>query len=281
MPLNEGSPPAVRSVAARTFGLERGGSHPADWVIPVETGVSLVYSGIPFAVMMVTPSDLEDFGIGFSLTEGIIEDTSDIRAIAIDETEEGLSLQIDLAPERLRKHLGRRRAITGRTSCGVCGVTNLAALRHAGHRLSAPNVRLSAIRRALGELEGRQSLNRSVRAAHAAAWATLDGEITRLREDVGRHNALDKLIGALARQAVDPATGMVLITSRCSYEMVEKAAAFGAATVVAISAPTSLAIERARTLGMTLVALARPDAVTLFHGAERIIDDPAIEASAA
>ena len=278
---NEAPQPTLR-VAARTFPFERGRNYPTDRVIPVETGVSVAFSGVPFAVMMVTPADLEDFGVGFSMTEGIVSTLSDIRGIAVENSTDGLALAIDLAPDRLRKHLGRRRAITGRTSCGVCGVEDLATLKQVEHRVEACTIRLSAIRRALGELEAWQSLNRSTRAAHAAAWATFEGEITLVREDVGRHNALDKLIGALVRGGADPKAGMVVITSRCSFEMVEKSAVLGIGTVIAISAPTSLAIERAHALGMNLVALARLDAVTAFEGGDRIIDDiVGIEASAA
>ena len=173
---------------------------------------------------------------------------------------------------RLREHLARKRAISGRTGCGVCGIEDLASLPHAALR-AAPDVRvaLPAIARALGALDAAQVLGAETRAVHAAAWARLDGTLVAVREDVGRHNALDKLIGALMRAGTDPAQGFLVITSRCSFEMVEKAARLGAAVIVAISAPTSLALDRARAHGMTLCAIARSDTLTLFTGPERLV----------
>ena len=165
--------------------------------------------------------------------------------------------------------------MTGRTSCGLCGVDDLAALpRAAGPSGEAPRVELRAIARALGALDAGQRLNAATRAVHGAAWATLAGEVLDVREDVGRHNALDKLIGACLRAGRDPASGFVVVTSRASFEMVEKAATFGCRTLVAISAPTALAIDRARALDVTLVGIARRDSVTVFHGADRIAGAP-------
>jgi FdhD protein len=161
--------------------------------------------------------------------------------------------------------------MTGRTGRGVCGIDDIEALRRARAADGpAPHVSVQAIERALKALDTRQTLNIATRAAHGAAWSGLDGEIALVREDVGRHNALDKLIGAALRAEVDPTSGIVVITSRCSFEMVEKTASFGARTLVAISAPTSLAIERARALDVTLVAIARRDTLTVFHGADRL-----------
>jgi FdhD protein len=224
--------------------------------------------------MMMTPGDLEDFGYGFSLTEGVIESAADIRAIALSEEPDGLKLTIDLAPGRMHAHLARKRAMSGRTGCGVCGIEDLKSLPRAQERGGeAPTVALAAIRRALGELDDRQSLNQITRAVHGAGWADQSGRLLAVREDVGRHNALDKLIGALLRQDIRPADGFFVITSRCSFEMVEKAGAFGARTLVAISAPTALALERARRLDITLAGIARRDTMTVFHGADRIVTD--------
>jgi FdhD protein len=221
--------------------------------------------------MMTTPADLADFAYGFSLTEGIVESADEIRGVAVEEAEEGLRVLVDLVPGRLREHLARKRAISGRTGCGVCGIDDLAALPTAETR-GAPDLRLSlrAIARALAALSDAQTLNRETRAVHAAAWADLDGALVAVREDVGRHNALDKLIGALIREGRDPASGFAVITSRCSFEMVEKTARLGAAVIVAISAPTSLALARARMHGMTLCAIARSDTLTSFCGGERL-----------
>ncbi len=239
--------------------------------IAVEVPVALTFGGIPFAVMMMTPSDLEDFAVGFSLTEGIIQRADDIRSVQLEQEERGLRLVIDLIPERLHEHLARKRALSGRTGCGLCGIDDLDALPKARMSVGrAPSIPLTSIRTALSMLEGAQSLNALTRAVHAAAWADLDGTVQYVREDVGRHNALDKLIGTLCRNSTNPNSGFVIVTSRCSFELVEKIAAFGTRTLVAISAPTSLALERARLLDITLVGIARSDAVTVFHGVERI-----------
>jgi FdhD protein len=243
--------------------------------LAVETPVNVVYGTVPYAVMMLTPADLTDFAYGFSLTEGVVETPDEIRAVSVEEGEGGLRLLVDLAPGRLREHLARKRAISGRTGCGVCGIDDLAALPMARVReddaVSGPRVALGAIQAELDALSDRQALNRETRAVHAAAWARLDGTLAAVREDVGRHNALDKLIGALMQEGVRPDEGFLVITSRCSFEMAEKAATLGASVLVAISAPTSLAIERARCHGMTLCAIARSDTLTVFSGRERLI----------
>ncbi len=240
--------------------------------LAVETPVNLVYGGVPYAVMMATPRDLEDFAYGFSLTEGVVAAAAEVRGAQVEVAEEGLRLVVDIAPGRLREHLARKRAMSGRTGCGVCGIEDLASLPVAKPRTGrGPDVTLPAIAAALSALGDRQSLNRETRAVHAAAWARLDGSLEAVREDVGRHNALDKLIGALMRAGTDPDRGFLVITSRCSFEMTEKAAAFGASVLVAISAPTSLAVERARLHDMTLCAIARSDTLTVFAGGERLI----------
>lgn len=247
--------------------IVRDGTH----TVAVEVPVEVSFSDVPFAVMMLTPADLVDFAYGFSLTEGAIERAEEIRDVGEGRTDDGLTLRIGLVGAKLHKHLARQRAMTGRTGCGVCGIDDLEALRRAEAAAGAPApVALAAIRRALGALDERQTLNIATRAVHAAAWADASGTILEVREDVGRHNALDKLIGALLRAGIGPSTGFILITSRCSFEMVEKAATFGARTIVAISAPTSFAIERARVLDVTLIAIARRDTLTVFNGAERL-----------
>ncbi|WP_457105634.1 formate dehydrogenase accessory sulfurtransferase FdhD [Methylobacterium sp. P5_C11] len=240
--------------------------------LAVEAPVNLVYGSVPHAVMMATPADLEDFAYGFSLTEGIVDSAAEIRATRVETGADGIRLHVELAPGRLREHLARKRAISGRTGCGVCGIEDLAQLPQADGVLAADvRVSLPAIARALSSLDRAQVLGAETRAVHAAAWAGLDGTLCALREDVGRHNALDKLIGALMRSGTAPDAGFLVITSRCSFEMVEKAASLGAAVIVAISAPTSLALERAKAHGMTLCAIARSDTVTVFTGAERLI----------
>ncbi len=241
--------------------------------VAVESPVQVAFADVPFAVMMLTPADLVDFAYGFSLTEGVVERADQIRAVDETPVDDGIRLRIALAGDRLHAHLARQRAMTGRTGCGVCGIDDIEALRRARAADGpAPHVTVAAIERALKALDTRQTLNIATRAVHGAAWATLDGELALIREDVGRHNALDKLIGGALRAGIDPTAGFVVITSRCSFEMVEKTASFGARILVAISAPTSLAIERARALGVALVAIARRDTFTVFHGAELLID---------
>ena len=233
--------------------------------IAVETAINIVYAPVPYAVMMATPQDLHDFAIGFSLTEGIIDGADDIRSIKIETEERGLRLVVTLASDRLQRHLGRSRAMAGRTGCGLCGIDDLKNLPRAKARQrQAVPVALASVHRALLALEAGQPLNAVTRAVHASVYANAYGEILLVREDVGRHNALDKMIGAALRAGLDPAGGFVLVTSRCSFEMVEKAAIFGAAVIVAISAPTSLAIERAQVHGMGLMAIARPDSGMIF-----------------
>jgi FdhD protein len=240
--------------------------------VAVEVPVQVGYAEVSFAVMMLTPADLEDFAYGFSLTEGMIGKASDIRKVTLGQAAEGLTCRIDLVGEKLHQHLARQRAMTGRTGCGVCGIDDLDALKRAAASAEkAPTVQIASIERALEALDDKQVLNAATRAVHAAAWADASGTILHIREDVGRHNALDKLIGALLRAGVDPLSGFVVITSRCSFEMVEKTVSFGARTLVAISAPTSLAIDRARTLDLAMIAIARRDTVTIFNGADRVI----------
>jgi FdhD protein len=237
-------------------------------VLPEETAVALSFNGTTQAVMMATPDDLEDFATGFSLTEGIVQTASEIRSITTEPVDDGVAVTIDLVPDRFREHLARRRNLSGRTSCGLCGIDSMDALPAAKALGKAPvAVSAEAIHKALLTLDTRQPLGTLTRAVHAAAWCNHAGDILAVREDVGRHNALDKLIGHLLRGKQSPAEGFILITSRASFEMIEKAAIFGAGTIVAISAPTSLAVKRARELGVTLIAVARRDAAIVFAGA--------------
>ena len=270
MPRNSppAQPPASHAVQVRTISF--GAASDAARVsaeVAVEAPVNIVYGTMPYAVMMATPSDLEDFVAGFSLTEGIVRSVEEIRGIAVTPRQDGIVVGVELAPGRFREHLARRRNLSGRTSCGLCGVEALADLPTAEARAaSAAPIAPAAIGVALGALERQQPLHRLTRSVHAAAWCDRDGAILAVREDVGRHNALDKLIGARLRAGHDANDGFVLVTSRASFEMVEKAAIFGAGTLVSISAPTSLAIERANALGLTLVCIARADSATVFAG---------------
>jgi FdhD protein len=265
MPPNEGA----LETPARTYRYDVGAAGEAqNRAVPVETPINFVYGGVPFAVMVATPADLEDFAFGFSLTEGVIEKPDDVRDIEIERGAKGVTVRVALKGDSLRAHLSRSRAISGRTGCGLCGIEDLANLPVVRRLPPRPPVDPAAIQRSLRELERAQPLNDATHAVHAAGWFGLDGALIALREDVGRHNALDKLIGALARIGASPDNGFIVITSRCSFEMVAKAAWFGASTLVSISAPTSLAIERARDCGMTVIAVARSDSALLFTTAD-------------
>ncbi len=270
-PVRRGEPATSMTAPVRTIVLAEATSVPGERDVAVEEAVEVSYGGVPFAVMMMTPADWEDFAFGFSLTEGVIEAAGDIRGVEVSRKPGGVALLVDLAPHRLHAHFARRRLMTGRTGCGVCGVEDLASLPRARAPVAspAPPPAPAAIARALEALEAGQALHHRTGAVHAAAFADRDGALLALREDVGRHNALDKLIGALLRADIGPGEGFLVITSRCSFEMVEKAGAFGARAIVAVSAPTTLALDRARALGLTIVGIARRDAMTLFHDAAR------------
>jgi FdhD protein len=267
--------PEAMEVDASVISFDTGTITATRRALPSEEPVGIVYGGVPFAVMMMTPSYLEDFAYGFSLTEGVIESRHDIRGIRIEQAEDGLRCFINLTPDRLHAHFARTRVLSGRTGCGLCGIDDLASLPHAKQpEGAAPSVTVTAIQRAVAEME--QPLNDRTRAVHAAAWAGLDGRIFAVREDVGRHNALDKLIGFLLLTDAEPRQGFAIVTSRCSFELVEKIAAFGARTLVAISAPTARALQRARELDITLAGIARHDSMIVFNGVEHLLQEEAV-----
>ena len=233
--------------------------------IAVEVPVNFIFGSIPFAVMMASPQDIEDFAYGFTFTEGIIDSSDDIRDVSVERAEEGFRVSVTLKAEMMQRHLGRARNLSGRTGCGVCGIADLKDMPQAsGLEAGGADFDARSIARALRECQQLQVLNGETRAVHGAAFCSHDGTVIAMREDVGRHNALDKLIGSLLRIGVKGADGFVLITSRASFEMIEKAVRFGAPVLVAMSAPTSLAIERARAYGLTLIAVARKDGAILF-----------------
>jgi FdhD protein len=249
------------------------GAKAIERAVPEETAVGVSYDSEPYAVLMATPADLEDLALGFTVTERIAA-AADVLEVRIGEHPEGLVADVLLSREGVRSSRERRRRnLEGRSSCGLCGVQELDDAIRAMPPLPAGfAVRREAIQAALAALETQQTLGRATRAAHAAAWADADGRLVLVREDVGRHNALDKLIGAALRAGHDPAKAFVVVTSRCSYEMVEKTAIAGVSLLVAISAPTALAIRRAEAANMSLIALARADGHAVFTGAERVLD---------
>ena len=243
-------------------------------LIPEETALALTYNGGTYAVMMGTPHDLHDFAVGFSLNEGIVQLPDDIHSLGIVELDDGIELCMWLSSEKATRLSERRRHIAGPTGCGICGIESIAeAVRPAAVVAKGRAFAASEIMAAMASIAPLQKINMETRAVHAAAFATPTRGIVALREDVGRHNALDKLAGALARARIDAREGMVLLTSRVSVEMVQKTAAIGAPLMVAVSAPTALAIRTAEATGITLAAIARGDGFEIFAHAERITPD--------
>lgn len=230
--------------------------------VAVEAPVSVEFNGIGYAVMMATPADLEDFATGFSLSERLVDNAGEIVAIDHHHSAAGHILRISLAASRSDMLLARVRHRVSDSSCGLCGIENLEqALRPLPRVTEASRAGDTAVFEAIGRLRDMQPLNRETGAVHAAARCSSDGTVISVREDVGRHNAFDKLIGAMARANEGWAGGFALLSSRCSYELVEKAALSNCPMLVTISAPTTLAVERAREAGIRLVVLARADAI--------------------
>tara|TARA_R110000782_G_scaffold78276_6_gene155290 strand:+ start:49693 stop:50508 length:816 start_codon:yes stop_codon:yes gene_type:complete len=242
--------------------------------IAAEAPLSIEYGGIAYAVMMVTPADIEDFVTGFSLSEALIAAPSDIKAMEIAAIEKGWVARVMLAPHLMERIAERARNRVSEGSCGLCGLENLdQVMRPLPMLTTRPAGDAAAIFAALNALSMRQPLTQATGAAHAAAFCDAHGAILAVREDIGRHNALDKLIGALAREEVDPASGFILLTARCSYELVEKTVLARCPMLVTISAPSTLAIERATAHGLTLVALARADAVLVASDPHGLFSD--------
>ncbi len=239
--------------------------------IPEETAVALTYNGSSYAVMMATPQDLEDFAYGFSLTEAIVPSPDKIERLEIVETEFGIELQMWLEDKSGSAFAVRKRRLAGPTGCGLCGLETLSdAMRSPPAVTDDLSVDSAEIMRALEALVPAQTLNHETRAVHAAAFWKLGEGMAAVREDVGRHNALDKLAGALARDKISAHKGFVILTSRISVEMVQKTAAIGAAMIVAVSAPTALAVRTAEAAGITLVGVARKDGFEIFTHPQRI-----------
>ena len=240
--------------------------------IPEEMPVSFTYGNATFAVMMATPQDIEDFAIGFSLTEGIVEKYSDIESIEVVPHEQGIEARMTLNQPRGMQLESRRRRLAGPAGCGLCGIESLEAAVRPAREISADlQVGPQVIFSALASLRDRQQINEATHAVHAAGfWSVHESLLVAVREDVGRHNALDKLAGARARATVDPAGGFIVLSSRLSIELVQKAAAIGCPVLVAVSAPTNYALRAAEQAGMTLVAIARDDSFEIFTHRERI-----------
>jgi FdhD protein len=249
--------------------------------IPEEAALALTYNGGTYAVMMGTPQDLEDFAVGFSLSEGVIQSPADIDSLDIVDLDDGIELRMWLAPAKANRLSERRRHIAGPTGCGLCGIDSIAeAVRPAAIVGQGRSFSQQQIMSAMQAVPPLQKLNRETRAVHAAAFWTPAQGIVALREDVGRHNALDKLAGALAQDRIAASEGMVLLTSRVSVEMVQKAAAMGAPLMVAVSAPTALAVRLADAAGITLAAIARADGFEVFTHPGRIVSTVVVKEAA-
>lgn len=264
-------PPVAGARPAAVRGL-RGGAifETTDWVAE-EVPVALVYNGVSHAVMLASPSDLEDFALGFSLSEGIVDSPAHIYDLEVREQERGITVALEIASSRFACLKERRRSLAGRTGCGLCGTDSLE------HAVRAPQALQGlqqfdavAVSAALGQMRERQLLLGVTGASHAAAWCTAAGEIALLREDVGRHNALDKLIGALAREGRHAAEGFITVTSRASYEMVQKTAGAGVHLLAAVSGVTGLAIDMAQGCAVTLLGFARGQDLSVYTHPQHI-----------
>jgi FdhD protein len=241
-------------------------------IVAEEAAIALSYGGSTEAVMMATPADLEDFAIGFSLSEGIIENLDEVEAIEIEEASGGIDLQISLKDDVDRALRVRRRAKAGPVGCGLCGVESIEEALRPAADVSGVTLHLTAgdISQAMHSLSAQQPLNAETRAVHAAGFYIPGKGMVAVREDVGRHNALDKLIGHLARNDISGSEGAVIMTSRLSVELIQKTAKLGSAVLIGISAPTALAIDMATRAGMTLIALARGEDYEIFTGQDRV-----------
>ena len=262
-----GHAPSARLAPAQRF--EAGLASPAAEMVAEETPITFAYNGVSHAVMMASPTDLEDFAVGFSLTEGLVPTLAAVSRVAIVRYDSGIELQIETSAEVASD--ARRRRLSGRSGCGICGMADVeAVLRDLPHVDSDACFSVAAISRAVRELAAQQPLNDATGAVHAAGWADAFGAVTLVREDVGRHNALDKLVGAMARTATDPRDGFVVLTSRGSFELVQKVAVLGAPLMATVSAPTGLAVQIATDTGITLAGFARDGRVTVYAHPERV-----------
>jgi FdhD protein len=253
----------LRAGGARTESLTAG--------VAEEIPVALIYNEAPHVVMMATPADLEDFAIGFTLSEQIVAHLRDIVMLYVVQRDQGIQIFLEIPDDAAQEISARSRGLVGRTGCGLCGVQQL----HDAVRPVCPiemhePIEFDAIVRAEWGLQRAQRWNRETGAMHASAWASRDGTVIVAREDLGRHNAVDKVIGALARAELDPSEGFLLVTSRASYELVQKAAVAGIPLLAAISRPTGLAIRMAECAGMTLVGLLRGERANIYAHPEGI-----------
>jgi FdhD protein len=236
------------------------------WSLPEEVPVALQINSKPYAVMMATPADLQDFAIGFALSEGLVKHGSDISNVLVMPSGDGFTADIAVDESKLIRKRMVSRTLEGRVGCGLCGIEEMAdAIRMPHGKLASATPDAASIAKAFAELPKHQPMNTVNRTVHAAAWCLANGKIMLAREDVGRHNALDKLIGAMAQQGIHPRNGFALMSSRCSFELVQKCALAGISALATVSAPTALAYKLAREAGLQLAALSK-QGVMIFDG---------------
>jgi FdhD protein len=265
-----GYAPASASVTG--VRIDGGRAVSVDETLADETPITVAFNLSPHAVMMATPADLEDFAVGFAVTEGIVGRAADIGQISVVRYSRGVELQIDIPPTLAADVGTRSRRLSGRTGCGICGASSIDdVLRDLPAVQSDARIDASAVSRAMQQLAERQPLNAETGAVHAAAWAEPDGTLAYVREDVGRHNALDKLVGALLRAGAPASIGFIVITSRGSFELVQKAAIVGVPLLATVSAPTALAVRVAHSVGLTLAGFARDDRLTAYTHLTRLL----------
>lgn len=267
-----GAAPPDEAIASLPVRRWRAGQwQEADDSIAAEVPVALSYNSIPHVVMMATPRDLEDMGVGFTVSESLVADYSELRDVTLDTSSGAFEIRLSVTGSRLGEMLQRRRNLTGRTGCGVCGAETVEdAIRRPPPVAPGGSTSREQLVGALRRMRELQPLGAQAGSLHAAAWVSWEGEVQLVREDVGRHNALDKLIGARLRAAQGFADGYAMVTSRASYEMVQKAATLGIRMLVAVSAPTTLGVELARECGLTLVGFAREEQQVVYSHSGRL-----------
>lgn len=274
-PTTLGADPGIgraRPVSRTTFTrLDGARTRTDDAPVAEEVPVALVYAGRPHAVVMASPADLVDFAVGFSVTEGIVARAADVTDVRVERHGHGIEIRVGIPPAIAARLAERGRAIPARTGCGLCGVEAIDdAVRAVAPVTSSLVVARAALWRAARELEAAQPWNAETHAVHAAAWCTPEGGVVEAREDVGRHNALDKVLGGLWLDGRDPGEGFVIVTSRASYELVQKCAIAGVPLLAAVSRPTALAIRMAERANVTLVGLVRGESGNVYAHGERI-----------
>ncbi|MDC8785229.1 formate dehydrogenase accessory sulfurtransferase FdhD [Roseateles koreensis] len=261
-------PPGVRATQVTTW--RKGEVQAQPDCLAEEVPIALVFNGITHAVMLASPADLQDFALGFGLSEGLLKEPAELYGVEVAPLADGIELQLEVAAACEWRLKERRRSLAGRTGCGLCGADSLAQVRQALASVPPTRLQPGALTKAQQGLRAHQIIQQLTGATHAAAWCSPEGEVLLVREDIGRHNALDKLIGAMSRQGISSREGFVCITSRASFEMVQKAAMAGVGVLAAVSAPTALAVQCALSCGLALAGFVRGDDLVAYSHPERL-----------